>query len=104
MDFWVVARASLISGMQTYAAICILLADNRPKRLMLQAGILNRSLLETLGNVLALCEARRNAREFCSVGPSDQQLFGNEDKWKDYLSKYAQGLRVCAQDIRVSRE
>ena len=51
--FWEVARLFLISAMQTYAAICILLADNRPKRLILQAGILNRSLLETqLGVVL----------------------------------------------------
>jgi len=46
----------LISSEQTYAAICILLARNRPKTLPLQAGILLRALLEALGNVLALSE------------------------------------------------
>src|SRR5262245_55718955 len=50
-DFWTVARFFLISGIQTYAAILLLLQEKRPKRLMLQAGILNRSLLETLANV-----------------------------------------------------
>jgi hypothetical protein len=50
-------RGFLISGEQTYAAIRLLLADKRPKRLMLQGSILCRSLLETLANVLALSQA-----------------------------------------------
>jgi len=36
VDPWVMLRGFLMAAMQTYASICILVADNRPKRLMLQ--------------------------------------------------------------------
>ena len=50
--FWVTVRGLLVSGEQTYAAICVLVADRRPKTLPLQASILVRSLLEALGQEL----------------------------------------------------
>ena len=37
---WDLLRGFLIAAMQTYASICILLEEKRPKRLMLQAGVL----------------------------------------------------------------
>lgn len=37
-------RGFLVAAMQTYAAVCILLAEKRPKRLLLQAGILDRPI------------------------------------------------------------
>ena len=47
---WDLLRGFLIAAMQTYASICILLAEKRPKRLMLQADVLNRALFEILAN------------------------------------------------------
>jgi hypothetical protein len=55
-DYWIMLRGFLIGAMQTYASICLLLADKRPKPLMLQANVLNRALFEILATVLALCE------------------------------------------------
>ena len=111
-DFWITARLFLISGIQTYVGICALLSADQPKPLMLQAGILNRSLLETLGNVLALCqapkirtrilqrEAFRNAAERLLTY---QQRFGHDKEWQDYLSKYREGLHVWARELGISR-
>jgi hypothetical protein len=59
-EFWVVLRGLLVGAAQTYTAVCLLLSEKQPKRLMLQATMLNRSLLETLGNILALCEAPKS--------------------------------------------
>jgi len=110
--FWEVARLFLISAMQTYAAICILLADNRPKRLILQAGILNRSLLETLGNLMALCQAPQSRTRILERELFKNQAvtlqryrksFGNEEKWQEFLRVYEQGLEVAAKDVRISR-
>ena len=53
-DAWIVLRSFLVAAAQTHAAVCILLAENRPKPLMLQAGVLNRSLFEVFAAVLAL--------------------------------------------------
>lgn len=44
-----------MSAMQTYASICILLADKRPKPL-LQANVLNRALFEVFATIVALTE------------------------------------------------
>ena len=55
-NFWIVCRGLLLSAIQSYVSVCVLLAEKRPKPLMLQAGILNRSTFETLVNILALVE------------------------------------------------
>jgi len=103
--FWITVRGLLISGEQTYAAICVLVADRRPKTLPLQASILVRSLLEALGNLLALsedppkrsflfgCDGYRSAFDEC------QRLkagFGNVAKWKHWLAQSEQLLKVHA--------
>ena len=95
-EFWVQLRGLLISAEQTYAAVCILLADKRPKRLMLQASILNRSLLETLGNVLALCEApKTRSRVLDREAYKNDALtylrlqgrYGSDPQWQKYLAR-----------------
>jgi hypothetical protein len=53
---WTLLGGLLTSAMQTYASICILLAEKRPKPLMMQAGVLARALFENLATVLALTE------------------------------------------------
>ena len=55
-DVWIALRGFLVAAAQTYAAVCILLAKNRLKPLMLQAEVLNRSLFEIFATVLALTE------------------------------------------------
>ncbi len=108
---WVTLRGLLISAEQTYAAVCILLSEKRPKRLMLQAAILNRSLLETLGNILALCEApksrtrillREAYKNLALTYLRYQAQFGNDPKWRDYLTAYAEALPLLAETIRLS--
>lgn len=49
-------RAFVISTEQLYAATILLMAGNRPKPLVLPAGILARGLVEGLGNLFALLE------------------------------------------------
>ena len=74
-EAWVLLRGFLIAAMQTYASICILLAEKRPKRLMLQANVLNRTLFEILATVFALLEdpgpRRADAPARITQGPSD---------------------------------
>jgi hypothetical protein len=107
--FWLVARLFLISAMQTYAAICILLVDNRPKRLMLQAGILNRSLLETLGNLMALCQAPQSRTRILERELFKNQAvtlrryrksFGNDEKWQEISTRVRTRSRGCIKKRR----
>ena len=65
-DAWVILRGFLIAAAQTYAAICLLVADKRPKPLMLQANVLTRALFEILATVLALTEAPRERSKILS--------------------------------------
>jgi hypothetical protein len=112
-EFWVVLRGLLTSAAQIYTAVCLLLSEKRPKRLMLQAAILNRSLLETLGNVLALCEApksktrilvREAYKNLVLMFLRDQAKHGGSDpKWNEYLDVYAKGLESFAKGLRISR-
>ena len=53
---WDLLRGFLVAAMQTYASICILLAEKRPKPLMLQADVLNRALFEILATVFGILE------------------------------------------------
>jgi len=109
-EFWFLLRGVLISAAHSYAAICVLLEDKRPKPLMLQASILNRSLLETLGNVLALCQApkarsnilireayKNRALTFVRL----RERYGKDPKWKEYLDKYQKGLSLWTKQLRL---
>ena len=51
-----ILRAFIISTQQLYASTIILMADNRPKQLVMPAGVLARALVEGLGNLFALLE------------------------------------------------
>jgi hypothetical protein len=106
-------RWFLVAGMQTYAAVCILLADKRPKRLMLQAGILNRALFEIFATVVALTQdpgARTQilAREyFKSLAVRYDHLvtrFGSDPKWTEYLKVYQKGLAIITKQLKLPPE
>ena len=66
-DAWVILRGFLIAAAQTYAAICLLVADKRPRPLMLQANVLTRALFEILASVLALTEAPAERSKILSL-------------------------------------
>ncbi len=55
-EFWFQVSGLLTSARLIYVGIVSLQADRRPKRLVVPASILVRSLLETLANVMALGE------------------------------------------------
>lgn len=111
--FGVTVCGLLISGVQTYAAICALVADRRPKTLPLQASILVRSLLEALGNLLALsenpqkrsflfgCDGYRSAfEEYERL----KAIFGNVPKWKDWLAQSDQLLKDHARLLGLTAQ
>jgi hypothetical protein len=111
-EFWITLRGFLISAAQTYSGICLLVADKRPKPLMLQAAILNRSLLETLGNVMALCEApksrtrilvRESYKNIALTFLKYKTQHGTDPKWREYLDVYAKALTLFAKEIRISQ-
>src|SRR6266850_453773 len=53
---WQLTHGFLLAARQGYAAICMLLAEKRPKPLLLQAAVINRSIFECLTTVTALLE------------------------------------------------
>jgi len=50
-------RGFVISTQQLYAATILLMADNRPKPLVMPAGVVARALVEGLGNMLGILES-----------------------------------------------
>ena len=103
-NYWVLNRGLLVGAMQTYAAICLLLSEKRPKPLRLQANILNRTLFEALVNIMCLVEdpARTSLLEreaFRSLAlryrDYDSQ-YGSVDKWCEYLDVYRQNLELSS--------
>jgi hypothetical protein len=112
-DSWMLIRGYLIAGIQTYAAICILLSKKRPKPLMLQAGVLNRSLFEILVTVTSVLEdpvprTQLLLREsYKSHAKRYQRLFttyGDQETWSEYLDVYRRGLEIIAKGLRLSSE
>ena len=113
LDSWIMLRGFLVGAMQTYASICVLLAEKRPKRLMLQAAILNRALFEVLATVVALTEdlAPRTqvlAREYYK-GYAERHAhwvarFGSNPKWIEYLEVYRQGRSIIARKLNLPPE
>ena len=100
-NYWMLLRGYLIAAMQTYAGICILLSKKRPKPLMLQAAILDRSLLENLATVLSLTEKpvertpillRESTRQLASTYKRYIARFGNDPKWQEYLEVFRHNL------------
>jgi hypothetical protein len=100
-EYWLLLRGYLIAGMQTYAGICILLSNSRPKPLMLQAAVLNRALLENLATVLALTESpgdrtpillRESTKLLATTFKKYVARFGADPKWQEYLGVFRHNL------------
>ncbi len=112
-DSWIMVRGFLVAAMQTYASICILLADKRPKQLMLQAGILNRALFEILATVVALTEdlvprtqilARESYKSQAVRYERWAARFESDPKWTEYLEVCRKGLAIIAKELCLAPE
>ena len=108
---WELLRGFLIAAMQTYASICILLEKKRSKRLMLQAGVLNRALFEILATVFAILEdpesrARMLLRESHKAQATRYQYlksrWGGDPQWVEYLDVYRKGLAIMGKEIGLA--
>ena len=97
--------------MQTYVSICMLLSEKRPKRLMLQADVLNRSLFEILATVFAILEdPEPRARMLLRESHKDQATryrllnsrWGGDPQWAEYLDVYRKGLLIIGKELGLA--
>ncbi|MEO5823112.1 MAG: hypothetical protein ABIT71_21625 [Vicinamibacteraceae bacterium] len=108
--FWVICRGLMLGARQGYASVCLLLAEKRPKPLLLQAGILNRSLFETLINIAALVAEparirileREGFRTLALRYEDHSGKHPSDSKWKDYLAVYRANLDGLAARVDVT--
>ena len=100
---WMFIWGLALSTNQTHSAIALLLAQrNRPRTLPLQASILVRSLVEALGNIMALVANRSAFRRFAADGyrrrfeqlKAQRELFGDRPEWSDWLDRMDATLKV----------
>ncbi len=112
-DVWRALRGFLVAAAQTYAAVCILLAKNRPKPLMLQAEVLNRSLFEIFATVLALTEKPEPRTKtlmwefFKMLALRYDRLsgrFGQDSEWADYLDVYRSVVTTLGEKLGIPEE
>lgn len=112
-EYWIMIRGFLTAAMQTYASICLLLGDKRPKPMMLQANVLNRALFEIFATVLALTEdpeqrtqvlAREGYKQHLARLTHHSARFGNDPKWTEYLDVCRKGLAIIAKVMKLSAE
>ena len=110
---WDLLRGFLIAAMQTYASICILLAEKRPKRLMLQADVLNRGLFEILATVFAILEdpgpragmlLRESHKAHATRYRYLNSRWGGDPQWAEYLDVYRKGLPIIGKEISLAPE
>ncbi len=108
---WHLLRGFLIAAMQTYASICMLIAEKRPKRLMLQADVLNRALFEILATIFGILEdpgprARMLLRESHKAQVTRYRYlnsrWGGDPQWAEYLDVYRKGLLIIAKEIGLA--
>ena len=107
---WAYLWGLALSARQTHDAVAALLAvRRRPNTLPLQAAILVRSMLECLGNVLALTGAPRSINWFLADGYRRQheqlsvlkEQFGGQPKWDGWLAQMDQLLAADAAWARL---
>jgi hypothetical protein len=112
-DMWRLVDGFVLAASQTYGAVCSLLADKRPKPLLLQAAVLNRSLYEILVTVCALFDnpAENTAAlltdsyRTIALKLADQTArFGTDPSWQTHLEVMRQHVARRAADIRLPEE
>ena len=93
---WMFIWGLALSTNQTHTAIALLLAQrNRPRTLPLQASVLVRSLVEALGNIMALLANPSAFRRFAADGyrrrfeqlKVQRELFGGRPEFRNWLDQ-----------------
>ena len=104
-------RGFIVSTQQLYAATILLMADDRPKPLVMPAGVVARALVEGLGNLLAILEApdtavglflRDDYLNSFRRARSLQERFGSTagiEKEARNLKQYAQALKLAPNEV-----
>jgi hypothetical protein len=103
-------RGFVISTQQLYEGTILLMADNRPKPLVLPAGVVARALVEGLGNLLAIVEAPESAAAFLKDDYLNtfrkaeyyRERFGNTpamEKELKNLADYARAMKLTPEEI-----
>ena len=109
---WVHAWGLALSSRQTFRAATILVSDRlHPETLPLQAAILVRSLLEALGNIMALTSSPTAPKWFVADGYRSQferqQLlesrYRDQQRWTTWLAQMADLLRADAKFAKLSK-
>ncbi len=105
---WVNIWGLALSTRQTYNGVLHLLADRlKPTTLPLQGAILIRSMLEVLGNIMALTANDRSIKWFLADGyrrrfeqmAALRDLFAGNDRWSAWLGEMNTVLLVEAKMI-----
>ncbi len=109
---WTHIYGLALSARQTHDAIALLVAErNRPKTLPLQGAILVRSLLENLGNVMALTSRPTSMKWFLADGyrrqfeylRTQRAIFGGGPEWEQWLSDVQLTLDIDALSIGLGK-
>jgi len=112
-DGWLFVRGLLISAMQTYAGICLLLSKKRPKPLMLQASVLGRLLFEILTTVMALVEdlngrtpilVREYVKMLAVTYKRYADRYSDDPTWADYLTVFRTRLDDLVKSTGIPPE
>jgi hypothetical protein len=102
---WTHVWGLALSAKQTHDGLVLLVAERmRPKTLPLQSAILVRSLLEVLGNVMALTSSPKSIKWFLADGYRRQyeqlnvqrEIFGQRPDWASWFAGMDALLRVDA--------
>jgi hypothetical protein len=103
-------RGFIISTHQLYAASIGLMADRRPKQLVMPAGVVTRALVEVLGNLMAILDAPDTApalylkddyRNTIRKARYFETRYQRKPSAKDrrILDRYARELKLTAEQI-----
>jgi hypothetical protein len=101
----------VVSTQQLYAAAILLMADNRPKPLVMPAGVVARALVEGLGNLMAILDApdtapplflRDDFRNTALRAHYVKQRFGsssNHEREERKLAEYGRAMQLSAAEM-----
>lgn len=112
-DMWRLVEGFVLAASQTYGAVCSLLAHKRPKPLLLQAAVLNRSLFEVLVTVCALFESptentaallKDSYRTMALKLRAETERFGTAPSWQAHLEVMRKHVVRRAADIRLPEQ
>jgi hypothetical protein len=94
--YWVVVRGLVLGSFQAYRGLVLLLTEHNKPTLSGQARVLGRTILEALGNVMALAEDAKKLKLFLRDGykndyrrySREEDRHGMDPKFRRWLDGY----------------